>query len=90
VALLPRAGHLSFVEPGSVVFGGVKSCPAAEEPAAAQTDAAALAIAFLEFKLRGQVSAQPLALSWAQSQPEERVVLGIKHLFLPMSDHTDL
>jgi hypothetical protein len=70
---------MSFADagPAQLVFGG-QTCPAQAAPAAIIPEAAALAVAFLESRLRGQPGVEPLTLAWAVRQPADQLTLALK------------
>ncbi|PRW33812.1 chlorophyllase I [Chlorella sorokiniana] len=71
------AGHTSFLEPGSIVFGGIE-CPAALDNSYIIADSVALATAFYESRLRGDRSAEDLAFAWAASRPAAHLTMEHK------------
>ncbi|KAI7836129.1 hypothetical protein COHA_009959 [Chlorella ohadii] len=71
------AGHTSFLEPGSIVFGGI-TCPAALDNSYIIADSVALATAFFESRLRGDRSAEDLAFAWAQTRPAAHLTMEHK------------
>lgn len=72
------AGHTSFLEPGSTIFGGIQ-CPAALANGFIISDSLALTLAFLEARLRGGGGGpEQFALAWAAQRLLAHLQLALK------------